>query len=189
MKNDMQKNLQPEERQALIDAISTHRFWKPFCFTMMETGIRVLEILPLRWKDIDLWQKVITVSSVIIPNANMCRCAQATYPPLTKTVYPLSKTAVAVLGEHQRFQTREQRHKNCSSTTPDDYVFGTENGELRSYSGTTHVFQKFLRSKGLGDLHVSFPMLQKMSWETASPPPQITATTQRKQPTEIEMEM
>lgn len=52
----------PEESDKFLEAaIQKHRIWHPFFLLLFRTGLRLGEALELRWKDIDLKRKMISV--------------------------------------------------------------------------------------------------------------------------------
>lgn len=166
-KKPKHKGIAKEDRQAFIDAVSSHRFWKPFCLTIMFTGIKIGELLPLKWRDIDFDKKNLTVKNAMAANiefddsGNVLKRKHYISPTFSLKEIPLSDKAVALLLEYKSYREREQRRqKEYSYLDATDLVFGNEKNELRSYSGISHLLDRFLNSKGLRDLNITFSTIK-----------------------------
>jgi len=146
-----------EDYDSLLETICCHRFWKPVCLTIMNTGIRISELLALKWSDIDLDNKIIKVSKYVFPLGNQVVDYKT---PSANRELPLSDSAAEVLAEYKKHREREQKRNRCSYTAEGDWAFGNDESGLRSYSGISHNFRKYLRRQGLGDLNITLKSLR-----------------------------
>ena len=64
-KENEYKAIPPEMRIKFLQAINSHPFLKPLCMTSMFAGLRVGELLALRWENIDFENKTIQVKNGI----------------------------------------------------------------------------------------------------------------------------
>ena len=146
------KALTVEQRQIVLEATGTHEFLKPMVKTLMFTGLRIGELLALQWKNIDFGKNVISVQNAIIREYDFddeCRAHnQRTLLSFTKTqaserdiVVPeiVMETLKEHLNERKLLTIRHKR----SYTAPDDFVFSTREGKLRTYQGFQSMLRRF----------------------------------------------
>ena len=60
------KAIKPEMRMKFVSALNNNSFLKPLCMTAMFAGLRIGEILALRWENIDFENKTISVLNGIV---------------------------------------------------------------------------------------------------------------------------
>ena len=161
-----------DEYLKIADAVSASRFWKPFCLTIMNTAIRISEILPLTWSDVDFDNKVIKVNKYVVPTIGFSDTGTVdsrlfTLRPIIERHLPLSDSLAEVLQVHKKYREREQRQiKNKYSYIADtDLVFGNDESGLRSYSGLSHNYRKFLKSQGLDSPNITLNSLRRFTIE------------------------
>lgn len=161
-KNGKQR-LEKNDYLKIIDAVSASRFWKPLCLTVMHTGIRINEILALQWRDIDFENKVIKIRNVIAPIGSGAYGITEYRTPQARRTLPLTNYLCDLLKTHKKFREREQKQirNKYSYIADNDLVFGNEESGLRSYSGLSHNFRKFLKSQGLEHLNVTLHSLRQ----------------------------
>ena len=51
-------------------------------------------------------------------------------------------------------------YKECDRGKPEDFIFSTSDGKMRSYYGTNTMFKRFLKKHGLGDAGIHFYRLR-----------------------------
>lgn len=165
------KNETPDKKQMdkFFEAILTHRLWKPFCFTIILTGLRISEILALKWRDVDFKKKIIHVNNRVNAKFDFntdgsMREKKFVIEPLNRPRnIPLMDLTEAILKDHKKFRKRQQNYRKnqYSYTSEDDLVFGNKKSELRSYTGITHNLRRILKFRGLEDLKITFSSLRR----------------------------
>ena len=160
----------PEEiREQFLAVINTNRFFKPFCLVGICAGLRPGETLALRWKDFDDKKKVLsirraqTVETKFDGEGNIL--GRENVIGKTKTAgsvrtIPLSDLLLNALTEWKTIRTLQEKVFGVTLTAPEDYIFGTNNGKLRTYSGTKTMFERFMKQNGLGDSGITFYRLR-----------------------------
>lgn len=160
-----QKALPEELREPFLAALNTDRFFKAFCLTAMFAGLRPGEVIGLRWRDIDFTNGTLsvvrgmTVEPEFDSEGNVI--ARKTIIGKTKTAgsvrtNPIPKLLLQALMEWKDYRTDLQRETGFSLIANDDFVFGTNKGELRTYSGTKHMFDRFLKRNNLDGKGIHF---------------------------------
>ena len=156
----------PEElREPFLVALNTDRFFKAFCLTAMFAGLRPGEVIGLRWRDIDFTKGTLSVvrGMTVEPEFD-CEgnvIARKTVIGKTKTAgsvrtNPIPKLLLQALIEWKNYRSDVQKETGFSLVENDDFVFGTNKGELRTYSGTKHMFDRFLKRNNLQDKGIHF---------------------------------
>ena len=59
------KAIPPEVRKDFVKALNTSEIMKPICYTSLFAGLRIGEILALRWRDVDFTDKTIWVDNSV----------------------------------------------------------------------------------------------------------------------------
>ncbi|MDE5721844.1 MAG: tyrosine-type recombinase/integrase [Clostridia bacterium] len=160
-----QKALPEELREPFLVALNTDRFFKAFCLTAMFAGLRPGEVIGLRWRDIDFNKETLSVMRGMTVEPEFDKegnvIARKTVIGKTKTAgsvrtNPMPKLLVQALSEWKYYRTEMQAGTGFSLIEADDFVFGTNKGELRSYSGTKHMFDRFLKKNNLHKKGIHF---------------------------------
>lgn len=157
--DDKQQKALPEElREPFLIALNTDRFFKAFCLTSMFAGLRPGEVIGLRWHDLDFENKTLsvvrgmTVEPEFDNEGNVLK--RNTIIGKTKTAgsvrtNPIPKLLIQTLAEWKDYRAQQQAETGFSLVENDDYIFGTNEGKLRTYSGTKHMFDRFLKRNNL----------------------------------------
>ena len=160
----------PEElREPFLVALNTDRFFKAFCLTAMFAGLRPGEVLGLKWRDVNFENGTLSVvrGSTIEPEfdeqGNVI--SRKTIIGKTKTAgsvrtNPIPNLLVQALAEWREYRTAQQAETGYSLIETNDFIFGTNKGELRTYSGTKHMFDRFLKRNNLHDKGIHFYKLR-----------------------------
>lgn len=69
---------------------------------------------------------------------------------------PMPELLKEVLLEWREYRTAQQAETGYSLVEPNDLVFGTNQGALRTYSGTKKMFERFLKRNGLAGKGIHF---------------------------------
>lgn len=167
---DKEEKAIPEElREPFLSALNTNHFFKAFCLTAMFAGLRPGEVLGLRWRDVDLEKGTLSVvrSATIEPefdeDGNVL--IRRTVIGKTKTAgsvrtNPIPNLLICALSEWRDYRTAQQETTGFSLIDANDFVFGTNTGTLRTYSGTKHMFDRFLKRNNLQDKGIHFYKLR-----------------------------
>lgn len=113
--------LNPDEVEALVDACQDHL--RPIVITALNTGMRKSEILTLKWRDVDLRNRKVTVRK---PKNNEIRVI-----PINQTLY--------------------QELSGLSQQLGSEYVFSNGNGQ--KFGDIKKGFSAALKRAGIEDFH------------------------------------
>ncbi|MCX0360382.1 site-specific integrase [Clostridium perfringens] len=122
------------------------------------TGLRLGEILALRWTDINLKEKYINInkalkSTYIIDNKGNREFTVIEQPPKTKNsirTVPLNNNLIDLLLEHRKKQMIE-RDSNIDIYFDNNLVFSTPQGNYLSESNVRKSFKRVLKKCNLND--------------------------------------
>jgi integrase len=140
--------LTPDQARQFLDAISGHRLEGLFVVALT-TGLRSGEIRALRWQDIDLEERHVTV------DAGLARIDGAWHrvPPKSnagRRNVPLIDRAVIALREHRTRQLTQRLAAGSGWVgNPFDLVFTSEIGTPLDSSNVVHAYQRELLRAGL----------------------------------------
>lgn len=160
-----QKALPEELREPFLAALNTDRFFKAFCLTAMFAGLRPGEVIGLKWRDIDFEKGTLsvvrgmTVEPEFDSEGNIVK--RNTVIGKTKTAgsvrtNPIPKLLLQSFMEWREYRMALQKETGFSFVESNDFVFGTNKGELRTYSGTKHMFDRFLKKNNLHNKGIHF---------------------------------
>ncbi|MCM1009075.1 MAG: site-specific integrase [Ruminococcus flavefaciens] len=160
-----QKALPEELREPFLVALNTDRFFKAFCLTAMFAGLRPGEVIGLRWRDIDFekgtlsFVRGMTVEPEFDSEGKVV--SRKTVIGKTKTAgsvrtNPIPKLLSKALIEWKVYRTKQQTETGFPLVGNDGFVFGTNEGKLRTYSGTKHMFDRFLKRNKLDGKGIHF---------------------------------
>lgn len=162
-KDNEYKAIPPEMRIKFLQAINTHKLLKPLCMTSMFAGLRVGELLALRWENVDFDNKTIQVRNGItqVPQfdnkGNIV--SRKTVIGDTKTTCSISEVPVPdilieALKDWKKEQWVRQQLTGADLLSPKAIVFSNEDGSVRTYSGTRRIFDRLAKRYGFyGKIH------------------------------------
>ena len=160
----------PEElRDRFLQALNKSILFKPLCMTSMFAGLRIGEVLALKWKDFDENNKTLsvvraqTVETTFDENGNVIK--RECVVGKTKTagsvrVLPIPDLLVEALVDWKKLRAIQELMNKVSLINPEDFIFSTSDGKMRSYYGTNTMFKRFLKKHGLGDAGIHFYRLR-----------------------------
>ncbi|GHV00899.1 site-specific integrase [Clostridia bacterium] len=172
LKKKEYKAIRPEHRNLFFKAINKHKVWKPLCLTILFSSPRIGEILALKWRNIELVnpdlygikiENSATVKVNFDENGNVLSREQiigVTKSAASERENPLPDIVVDALREYKKMRQLEQAITGYSYVGDDDFVFGNDEGALRSYSGTRTMFDRFLKRNKLDKLNIHFHTLR-----------------------------
>ena len=155
------KAIKPEYREKFFFALKENQFLCSLCFTAYYSGLRIGELLGLRWQDIDFENKIISVEHSITQyieyNDEGERISKKTILSDTKTrsskaKLPMSNALLETLLDWKKIQ----KEKAAKFVKDKSFVFCNEQGEMRSYYGTRKIFKEFLKKHGLINCGIHF---------------------------------
>ena len=160
----------PEElRDRFLQGIGTNALFKPLCLTSMFAGLRIGEVLALKWKDFDEKRKTLsvvraqTVEPTFDENGNIIK--REYIIGKTKTagsvrVIPIPDLLVNALCEWKTLRMMQELMTKAPVSKADDFIFANNQGKMRSYHGTRTMFNRLLKKHGLEDAGIHFYKLR-----------------------------
>ena len=157
--------LSEEQRIQIINALETHTTLKPIILTMMFAGLRVGEVLALKWRNVDLKKRELfiedstTIFNKIDVEGNIL--SRKTAISNTKTCasvrsIQMPKILMDTMMEWYKIRERMQKEKGIPFTAPESLVFSTDAGALRTYSGIRSTFNRFMKKHHLDNSNIHF---------------------------------
>jgi integrase len=143
-----------EESNRFLEACASHRDEALFALAIT-TGMRIGELLGLRWEDIDWQRGILHVEQAVqlVRDRQTGRVVPRLAKPKTKAAQRpigLSETALVSLQQHQTRQKTER-----VALGPDwratGLVFTNDWGEISSFRTVSHRYKRLLVSAGLPD--------------------------------------
>lgn len=168
-KEEKYKAVPIEIRGVFLAVISEDPFLKPLCMIQMFAGLRIGEALALQWKDVDLTHGVINIDNAVTVIPTLDRqgntISKKTVISDTKTVASIREVPMPEILKNALLEWKERRQKQqrlcgVSLTAPEDLVFGTNQGTLRTYYGTKTMFERLMRRSGLAEYKIHFHSLR-----------------------------
>ena len=128
-----------EEQTALLNVISSGRRKGYFAIMLMiETGLRVGEVLALRWHDVQLARKRIHVRNTVVRLANKKQyfVQDSVKSESSRRTIPLTPEAISILEQQYAHRTGE-------------WVFTNDDGERLSYEALRYQTRKACEEAGI----------------------------------------
>ena len=160
----VEKGLPKEYQEQFMQALEKDLMFKTICMTIMKSSERPQEIIALRWKDIDFNNHKINIINAVSyelefdDNGNVIK--KSHFEGKTKNGFmrrvPIPPELATMLMDWKKYREELGKTKNISMTQPNDYVFGTQDGERYTYYGLRCLFDKFLKNNGLENSGIHF---------------------------------
>lgn len=128
-----------QEQTALLNVLSSGRRTGYFAIALMiETGLRVGEVLALRWQDVQLTRKRINVRNTVVRLANKKQSfvQDSVKSESSRRTIPLTPEAINILEEQYARRTNE-------------WVFTNDDGERLSYEALRYQTRKACEEAGI----------------------------------------
>lgn len=164
-KEDDYKAIPIDIRKQFFEVISSHPFFEPLCMVQLFGGMRIGEVLAIKWKNFDFVNDIIIIDNAItqIPefDADFNVIGRKTVISDTKTSASEREVPMPAMLKKSLLRWKENRAKRQAWTgisfiAPDDLVFATDDGELRTYYGTRAMFKRLMKSAGLDKYNIHF---------------------------------
>ncbi len=168
-KADDYKAIPIEDRQEFFDVICQYPFYETLCLMQLFGGMRIGEVLAIKWKDIDFDNNIIAINNAItqIPefDENFNVISRKTVISDTKTCASVREIPMPETLKKSLLKWRENREKHQVKTgmsfiAPNDLVFATDDGKLRTYWGTKTMFDRIIKKHGLDKYNIHFHSLR-----------------------------
>ena len=168
-KKEDYKAIPIEAREKFIEALNHNETMKPICMTLLFAGLRIGEALALKWKDVCFNDKTIIIDNAITEILEYDRedkiVGRKTVISDTKTaasvrVVPMPDVLVEILEQWKKRKEWLEKTTKISMTKPEDIVFSTDEGKLRTYYGTKSIFNRLMKQYGLDRYHFHFHTLR-----------------------------
>ena len=154
-----------EVREKFIEDLNKHDLLKPFCLTMLFGGLRVGEVLALRWENVDFKNKTLNVEFGVtqVPKfddeGNVTE--RVTVVSDTKTAcsvreVPLPDILIKALEDYKKRQWLIGKENNVDLLAPEVFIFANNDGSVRSYSGMKSILERFLKAHELDKYGIHF---------------------------------
>ena len=160
----------PEElRDRFLQAISTSVLFKPLCLTSMFAGLRIGEVLALKWKDFDEKKQTLsvvraqTVEPTFDENGNVTKreyMVGKTKTAGSTRVIPIPDLLCSILHEWKTLRVLQELMAKVPVSKSDDFIFANNQGKMRSYYGTRTMFNRLLKKHGMEDMGIHFYRLR-----------------------------
>ena len=143
------RTLTPEELEGLLEVASSNRFY-PVIYTAVSTGLRQAELLGLRWRDIDLDLRSISVCQVLYKHRGICEFKE---PKTSHSKRRVSMTVKLVnyLSEYKGEKESLSLHLG-RLLKPDDLVFSSAEGKPIDPYVLSHNFARIVKKAGLKNM-------------------------------------
>ena len=128
-----------QEQTALLNVLSSRRRTGYFAIALMiETGLRVGEVLALRWQDVQLTRKRINVRNTVVRLANKKKSfvQDSVKSESSRRTIPLTAEAIKIL------ESQYARKRN-------EWVFTNDDGERLSYEALRYQTRKACDEAGI----------------------------------------
>lgn len=147
------KALRPEIREDVLSAVMENPVLMPIVFTFTLTGLRPQELIALKWPQVSLEDKTISVKCAVNrtrkfdADGNVVEKGES----IGKTKTP--KSVRTILMPDAAVETLEEWRQYCQDNNiHSEFVFPcTKTGGMRSYTGLRSLLERFKKSHGLQD--------------------------------------
>ncbi len=169
---DIEKNnkaIKPEHRQKYLDILSKNDFLLSLCCVGYYTGLRIGEILALKWEDFDfengsmMITKGVTYEVKFDENGKAIEKKNIVSSPKTDAsvaVLPLPNVLQKILLSWKDKQKIKSEKLNVNLVKDSDYLFCKDDGTVRGYYGTRSIYKNYLEKNGLTTSEFHFHALR-----------------------------
>ena len=152
------KALPKEIRQDYIKKLNNHQPLKTLCYLGLYAGMRIGEILSLRWKDVDLDKRVIYINSSLTKTYQFNNAGEtiSNKRKIGTTKTNCSIRAVPIIDELYTTLTEWKVLQLVANDKAKDSLLFDHENDLRSYSGTRRLLKRFNDKYGFSKYDIHF---------------------------------
>lgn len=152
------KALPQEIRQDYIKKLNNHQPLKTLCYLGLYAGMRIGEILSLRWKDIDLDKRVVYINSSLTKTYQFNNAGEtiSNKRKIGTTKTNCSIRAVPIIDKLYTTLTEWKVLQLVVNSKDKDSLLFDHEKDLRSYSGTRRLLKRFNDKYGFSKYDIHF---------------------------------
>lgn len=168
-KNKDYKAIKPEHRKKYLEALCQNKFLLNLCFVGYYMGLRIGEILALKWNDIDLINETMAVTKGVTYEVYFDdqgnKTGKKTIVSTPKTNCSIAKLPVPSilcesLKEWHKVQAEKSKKLNVDLVDPNCFIFCNDDGSVRTYYGTRDIYENFLKNNDFTSKEFHFHALR-----------------------------
>ena len=143
------KSMRTLTQSEVIDLLisAQDNYYYPVIYMAVSSGLRRAELLGLRWRDIDIASRLISVNQTLYKSHGICQFNLPKTKRSGRTVAMTSKLA-EFLGEY-RLEREQLYHQLGKTITLDNLVFSNVEGKPIDPGVLSHSFAKMVKRAGL----------------------------------------
>lgn len=162
-KDESKMALSGELREKVLVAAFKDEILRPIIVTFILTGLRPGELIALKWENIDFKQKKISIQQSTTYEIEFDENGKAIQKNIaigkTKTVlsartFEAPDIVMNVLQKWFERQAEQENKTGLDMTKPNNFVFCTKSGTMRTYSGLRSLLRRFIQKNGWTDKDV-----------------------------------
>lgn len=162
-RKDEGKVIPMEIRAKVLQAAQAEPMMRAAITTLMFTGLRIGELLALRWSDLDYTAKTLTVDEAVVrrpvynEQGDRIALKNVVAEPKTDDSYRTVRLSEPVIEALQDWQAYLKDEKyGCWLVRPDSFVFiNRKTRKPYTYTGFRSVYYHFLERNGLKECHLN----------------------------------
>lgn len=163
------KAIKPEHRKKYFEALKQNDFLLTLCCVGYYMGLRIGEILALKWSDFDLENGIVKIDKGITyevkfdKEGNVLGRKTIVSSPKTEVsvaLLPISEVLQDSLKNWYALQKEKSKKLKVNLVTDDDYIFCNDDKSIRTYDGTKSIYYRFLKRNGLTTKEFHFHALR-----------------------------
>ncbi|HIY12957.1 MAG TPA: site-specific integrase [Candidatus Agathobaculum merdipullorum] len=162
-RKDEEKVIPMEIRAKVLQAAQAEPMMRAAITTLLFTGLRIGELLALRWSDLDYTAKTLTVDEAVVrrpvynEQGDRIALKNVVAEPKTDDSYRTVRLSEPVIEALQAWQAylKDERY-GCWLVRPDSFVFtNRKTRKPYTYTGFRAVYYHFLERNGLKECHLN----------------------------------
>lgn len=162
-RKDEEKVIPMEIRAKVLQAAQAEPMMRAAITTLLFTGLRIGELLALRWSDLDYTAKTLTVDEAVVrrpvynEQGDRIALKNVVAEPKTDDSYRTVRLSEPVIEALQAWQAylKDERY-GCWLVRPDSFVFiNRKTRKPYTYTGFRSVYYHFLERNGLKECHLN----------------------------------